>query len=569
MSIFKVSLVFVSVINTCSLNVTKVVHSERKRLLVKSLKDVAEIDTKVIYKYCIFVDLDELQMSPKVQNILNSIKCPYVSLRIGETLETMGNSVIPPTYFFYVLNSLEDVHKKLEFASTLKVHSTRVPSFFIINFDIKYEVAWNFMKDLWKQYSLYCSVLIIFKKKVTVITYQPFKNVLIDLTDVEQFKNYFASHQYANLNGKVFNLAVFNNPPRNLKKGSRWTGADPNFWIDLIDSLNASWKLVQTKNFSYKDAMRAVGDGKADFCPYRYFPVGDYKDVEFLTPFVIDYIVGLVPNAKKLPNFFNILTVSESSFWILTSLSFISLVLAMIIAGKSFNRQIFLAVFGICLNQSVKKLRSYQTIQIFLINLWQFSCLIISATFQGFLLDNLLITKYEPQIEKITDLIESNLTTYVIADMRTLVETTIPKLSKQLVSASDEEISRILMDYQADCAVLLPFYSAYAIVHKFRRIRNCHIMRQNLIPGLPSYFFRKNSPYIGIFGEMISRHFQYGLASVSYDFRRIERDKNEESVNLSFSHLQAVFCGILIGLVISFVVFILENLIFLIRKVYK
>lgn len=316
----------------------------------------------------------------------------------------MNNITVYPTYFFFVLNSFEDVHQKVGFISSLSFFNTRIPSFFILNFDVEIVDVQNFMKQVWKKYSLLCLGVFFYKPDVQLSTYQPFKRIVVNLTDIEEFKDYFMSHEYANLNGKVFDLAVFNNPPRNIKKGSKLSGEDPKFWIDLIHSLNASWNLIQIKNFSYEDAIHVVGDGEADFCPYRYFPTENYPNIEYLTPFAIDYLVEIVPNSQKLPQYSRVLNDSNPTFWVLTLASFILPSLVISIAGKFFNKQteqVTLCVFGICLNQPVKRLASYQVIQIFLMNLWQFSCLIISATFQASLLDSLLISKYDLQIDKI------------------------------------------------------------------------------------------------------------------------------------------------------------------------
>ncbi|XP_044745307.1 uncharacterized protein LOC123307156 [Coccinella septempunctata] len=561
MSVFIVPLVLTSFVAFSHCISITVEHNDRKKSLLESMKTVAETDANVIFKFCVFVDLEEL--SPEEQNILNSVFCPSLSLRTGGVFETMNNPVVYPTFLFYMLNSFEDVYEKLDFVSSLNFFSTRIPAFFVLNFEVEdKEVAENFMKELWKKYSLLFSGLIFFKTEVQLISYQPFKRVVVNLSNKDELSDYFLNHEYANLNGKVFNLAVFNNPPRNVKRGRKWTGEDPNFWINLIDSLNASWRLVQTKDFSYEDAMRAVANGDADFCPYRFFNVDNYTNIEFLTPFVIDYLVGVVSKSKRIPRFFNILKTSKPILWISTFVSAVSLMILMMVSGKLHsdrNRPIALCIFGICLNQSVKRIASYHSLQIFLLNLWQFGCLVISATFQGALLETLLVPEYPGQIDKIEDLVKSNLTIYVVADMRKLVEISVPNLTQQLVAASEKEICDLLTNFGQDYAVILPYRTAYMIVRNYRILRDGHIMKQSLVPGFSTYFFRKNSPYINIFHEMIARHLQYGLASVSLTNRGTQRNGGEPSENLSFSHLHGVFQLIYSGLIVSVFLFLLEK----------
>lgn len=143
--------------------------------------------------------------------------------------------------------------------------------------------------------------------------------------------------------------------------------------------------------------------------------------------------------------------------------------------------------------------------------------------------------------------------------MKGLVKSAIPRLANQLVSASDEEMSEILMSFRNNCAVILPYQQAHTMVNMFRGVRKSHIMKQNLVPGFSTYFFKKNSPYISIFHEMIARHLQYGITSFSFEYWRNEINKKETSENLSFSHLRVIFIAISLGWILSLFLFILEK----------
>lgn len=66
-------MVITELIVSCYLHSIEVVHNDRKKLLLLRLKEAAETDTSIIFKFCVFVDIEEMQISPKEQKILNPL----------------------------------------------------------------------------------------------------------------------------------------------------------------------------------------------------------------------------------------------------------------------------------------------------------------------------------------------------------------------------------------------------------------------------------------------------------------------------------------------------------------
>ncbi|KAL3287697.1 hypothetical protein HHI36_002163 [Cryptolaemus montrouzieri] len=543
-----------------------------------------------LFKFCAFEDLGDFHMRAEEENYINQHPCPYIVIKLGYTFNTMHKPFeVFPTYLFFMVKKFEDVEEKLRHAFQSKFFSTRTPTFFFLNFRVyDTDIIQKLLRKIWS-YGLLLSHILFVHEKVELIGFNPFKNISVNLTAKTTKKNFFTSKQFTDFNGEVLKLAVFHHAPRNIIINGKWFGEDRRFWDDLIDDLNGTWKAIIAKEYRYINALKLLENNMADFCPMRIFLVGDYKYFDYIAPLSVKYLVALVPKAKLIPQYIYLSTALSKIFWTSILLSTIALSLTILIMGRLYdgskNQRNILYVLGVLCNQPIKRISKFHPRQIVLINIWQLTCLCILAAFQASLLGSLLIPKHEPEINTIQELYDSNVNIYVDEDFKELIYTSTPLLKNHLKPVPIFDLTRERLEFSENKAFIVTQYAAVAIINGYKQCGvnfNYRIMKEKIVPGFGTYYFKKNSPYLNIFNSMISRQFQYGLNGKKEFFtkkstyvstsdkisvqcnmagvtKKYPPEKKRVFTRLSVKHLQGVFYILFAGGAISFLIFSWER----------
>ncbi|KAL3287515.1 hypothetical protein HHI36_001984 [Cryptolaemus montrouzieri] len=540
---------------------------EKKNQISTYLKEYFR--NKEEFVFCTFVDVDEFYPEIVDQDFLDN--CAHIIFKTTTNTDVHSDSFKElPTHAIFFFQNYEDIEEKIKYSLKYGFYVPRTPTLFVLGKPMENtEFVEEFMKILWKM-KAYRFEVIFFHKRFESLGYNPYKKIIVNYTDIGNNSTNIHA-EFTDLYGYHLRLAMFEYPPRNYRTNDGdWRGEDDFFWENLFRDLNMSADIVETQSFNYEAAKIAVLEGRADFCPLRYFETNVSDNMDYTAPYTIEYLVAIVPISQKIPQYLYIISIFHELVWVNLLAVLISMPILFLAiekfsptARKKNVTSAFFDILGICIGRPIKGYYAYNRLQKFMFILWQLDNIILIAAFQCALITSLLVSKYGDQIDTIEALQKSNLTIYTPSELGFMVDFyTDATLKKQLRNISARHYSSLLkskLEYQA---LVVPYSLSKVVLHDLKesdRVDEFRLMKEALIPGFTTYFFEKNSPYITIIDQMVMRKYQYGFNREKMR-RRFPKTKQgaKDSVSLSLSHLQGAFFIMLSGVGLGTVSFVLE-----------
>ncbi|KAJ3641304.1 hypothetical protein Zmor_027816 [Zophobas morio] len=387
------------------------------------------------------------------------------------------------------------------------------------------------LSTLWEK-KILNFVLVVVDDDLQVITYNPFNHTIINLS------RHTCSHFFDKLkdiHGYVLKVAMCQNPPLLEKTAGEWRGSDFSLLELVIFALNATLKIVETPLRRDLEGIRdAIVSKKADFSFLGLSQGFDYDDLDFLSPYISDGVVALVPRTHRRGT---ILRIFDAASWAVLTI----LTLFLFLCVEVLNR---LGLRG----WGASKLLSVLSIS-FAIG--------VLTIFQSIMTGTLTKVRYHDDVNSVADLGKSDLR--VLAFPRYFdMACRFHHLCKRIEIVDKRELYDVVRQGRDDMAFLLPYFVGL----KFAKIQKngrwvYRIMDEFVVPSHRVYLFEKNSPYLEEMGKIMLQLKQLGLMHKIYFENRFDEEV-DDGVFLTLMHLSSVFGFLLLGYFGGFVCFLGE-----------
>ncbi|KAK9875135.1 hypothetical protein WA026_005928 [Henosepilachna vigintioctopunctata] len=450
-----------------------------------------------------------------------------------------------------------------------EMYNSRVETVFVITSKVEDQ---NFLSDYLKiiwSYGIIRYLVAFFDGNIKSFSYNPFRNEIREvLTHGEkpEFPNYLT-----NLEGYTLKVAMFMQWPRVQRRKGKLIGPDVMLLENLARLLNASLSIVETsKSDSYSGAYRSVLSSQSDLCFVKYFFVyGEFPNAEYTDPYELNYVDVYVPNARPLPTYLTVFMVFNSLKWITIGLTFLTVLVSFKILSTKSDRNkiwsycdIFMIMLCLTLGIPLKRLDKYPRVLKILLLPYIVMIFIFVVDFRSHLLNRFQFTSYQKGITTLQELAESGIPLYTFVNKTT----SIPKeLKEQYHIYPNLEFVSSRKTNGTRFAFALPFLWRRNIPMKpGTRPLEYHSIHETLMKGFGIYMFRKNSPYVEKFNQLMVNIRQFGLSSskaiigVSDPHFNNKNSTNDEHRKLTMSEVLSVFFILTIGLLLSTITFIFE-----------
>lgn len=415
-----------------------------------------------------------------------------------------------------------------------------------------------------------------------VFRFDPFDG--FRMIEIGNSEKYFSS-KMANLNGYTMKILWLGFPPRVLhpKKGRDKTkvkGYVGHLVRSYIQKRNATVHIIEAKSMSpYLDTANYVENGQMDFV-LGLFPT-KYKVGVLSYPVTQEKICIIVPEPKTIPVYQNFLLPFQQEVWmvIIGSIIYVTFIIYIVTATMNRGKDIaaaFISTICIIVNRSeavlLYSLQRRTPTMYFLLLLF------------GFILSNLycirlttFLTKpaIEREIKSLDDIAQAHMKILLeeleARDMVT--EQVNNEYYQSLVEpTSFRDLVKIQFDLNNTNAIVLcgDFWDYLDDFQRYKgsiKFRNSQICFNDVALSI---IFGYNSPFVEDFNDHLMQISQSGLLAYwkrNWIFESVQEGyinatKQNESqyypVQLTLTHLQIPFYGLLIGLVTSIAIFLVE-----------
>ncbi|KAK5639769.1 hypothetical protein RI129_010580 [Pyrocoelia pectoralis] len=427
-----------------------------------------------------------------------------------------------------------------------------------------------------------------------ILTYNPFTKKVGNWSG--NYEGLF-SDRPLKMNGYKVRGGVIEDEPQSIfdKEGKVYS-TDFVVINSIFKWLNASLSVVQLHNSSYKQLNDEIIAGKLDCGLNTNFIKKLTSEVnshlQFAYPYQINAYVFLLPRPQNLPIYLNIFMVFTIELWFCILVSCTLMTLAIVLIDKIAHRQHslvsrenpFFQTMRLMINlPSAEHRRTiFSKKLLFIFGLLLSFCL--NALFQSSLISVLVKPKRVKRLTTLRQLSESGIPIYLYAKNLIVRSNTSYLLQKQCVDKNKTEIMKMIMAGNTNNVYSCNTLQCVEIMvrrsrNKFRK-NMFYILQEKWIPGHRGYIFPKNSPFIDTVNRFIVLYKEFGLQSYKFGDLETEKNlipepnnyvkyKNTGATVLTLDHMQTAFYILLLGYVISFLVFLVEVFHVKIRLVYK
>jgi hypothetical protein len=461
------------------------------------------------------------------------------------------------TYIF--MEKADDAGDVIAQLQTYQFWSARNQNYFIICTRVKNtKFLTHLLELIWTRQILNFVVVFVFTS-VEIFSYNPFTREVMNLT---MSGNLFPD-KLRNLNGFRLRVSLWADWPLTTKQNDQWVGKDFNVLTVVMSMLNATFEVVEPPNRAgLLGVIEDISSGRSDFSFNTCFLfIFESYDIEYSYPHQMDALVVLIPTDDNFIKDTSILSIFHPSVWFL----FVVVIVANALTSKSVNKidsfnKLILYYFGSLLGIPWPRLTSkYFSIKLKLL-IFLLCSIIFRTAFQCFLTGSFLGSHFFQEITTISELSKSDI---MIRGSQPLVDL-IPEefgLSGKFIFMRRYERNRLLQKLDRTAAFLIDRDAAKELLTMWKtggHILPFYVMEEALLPGIDTYFFHKNSPYMEKIEECLQRDREFALSLPKHNQTpRSDSDRNRV-VLLSLEHLKFVFILLGSGLVASCVVFFAE-----------
>jgi hypothetical protein len=530
---------------------------EPESFLVKQLgKYFAKHQQHAEHISCSYINVCQQLTRDVAKWFIQKNRCPSV-IAEGYFNTTEDISKSAETYIF--MEKADDAGDVIAQLQTYQFWSARNQNYFIICTRVENtKFLPHLLELIWTRQILNFVVVFVFTS-VEIFSYNPFTREVMNLT---MSGNLFPD-KLRNLNGFRLKVSLWADWPLTTKQDDQWVGKDFDALTVVMSMLNGTFEVVDPpKSGGLLGVIEDINSGRSDFSfnTFFLFFFASY-DIEFSYPHQMSELVVLIPTDDNFIQNTSILSIFQPSVWFLFVVVIVANALTLKCVSKidSFNKLI-LYYFGSLLGIPWPRLNSkYLSIKLKLLIF--FLCSIIFRTaFQCFLTGSFLGSHSFQEITTISELSKSGI---MIRAAQQAVDL-IPEefvLSGKFISTNRYERKRLLQKLDRTAAILVSRDVAEELLNMWKTDEKnlpFYVMEEALLPGIDTYIFHKNSPYMEKIEKCLQRDREFALSLPKHKKTpRSDSDRNRV-VLLSVEHLKFVFFLLGSGLVASCVVFFAE-----------
>lgn len=458
----------------------------------------------------------------------------------------------------------------------------------------------NTLRKYYKLYNILNIVSIMLRSDGThaMLTYLPFVDEVICLPPDTYLHSQLYFDKAKDFMGQPLKVSLFAEEVRAIFDADGNYGTDALIASLLAEKCNASLEIVQPTddeeygNPTAKDnatgTLGHVVREEVDIAlNSRFLRLDLFYNNNIVEPTVAigrDDMCILVPKATYIPMIFKLYQSLELSVWML--MLFIIVPFAgffhfMAATDRTmgfplYRRPILLDMLRSVFNQSLPHLPQNNSLR-FLIIFWIIYCFLVTNILQSCLISSLTVRKRASDINYIADLIES--------PYRIVAATDYDRLIKRYFNQSGSNQNRLMgklwpMPWTEYNVLIDESNTQYAYANKYHMnsyyasvklsggLPLYNAMRECLVPFLACYIVPFGSPFLNRFNDLISWTEQAGIflyweRSMNENPKRMSQQvstDNETHKPLQLQNMSLFFYLLLVGLVVSFLIFILELL---------
>ncbi|XP_063230934.1 uncharacterized protein LOC134535668 [Bacillus rossius redtenbacheri] len=440
----------------------------------------------------------------------------------------------------------------------------------------------------WEKLEILNIVLICLKtnklrKKISLITYNPFlKEDAISVIDSSCNDDLIFYDKFAKVQNYPLTVVTYNIPPfafSKMDKGGEWVSSGP--MVEVIRSIVRHMNFVFVDHSS--DVRMKISRHDPDVTLGMFFSTPRIlKNMSY--PFFFDRAAIIVPKALQMPAWMNLIHPFSFDSW----MAYISMFVFLVLVSKVVSKfeihaspgqfSVLEVVRGFLVGGSIY-IQQCTPLRLILVSTLLFN-LIMNNCYTGLITSYLTVPRYYPELKTVDDLEANSISIAMVVPLHFFENTVVfDYMSNSLTDfdLNDETTSKLLSntvitnDFDSTVHNVMfhrniSVYSSLSMAHykiKFDYNILSHsklsVMELNIL--LPIVLlFRKNFPYKRKFKMYLCALKEAGIVDkLLLDKMVSNKDTaTNELSKLSLSHLQGVFFVLLIGILLSTLIFILE-----------
>lgn len=472
---------------------------------------------------------------------------------------------------FVFVNTPQDIHQVLNVTDSLFLNVKIKFQFIICDTVDNFEWLSDTLQEIWNHYILNYFV-VCYKNKLEVFDYNPFFNKTYSYSDLTGHKD-----KLRNMYGYPLKIFIFEDPPRTIRKDGVFYGRDARLLYGLIDYMNASVIIktpIENANDPYEQMYCDIWNEKVDVGFVSAFQTNEAitVKVKFTYPNRRDDVVVIVHRALKIPQYKYIFLIFDTILWLLIFGS-----MFVVVAFESYTlyksqtscynsvSQSILDSYLILLNKSITYLEKGPYSVRLLLTFWLYCSVIINVAFQCALTSIVITPKYADEINTLEELRQTDLRVTINQyHFSSIPSSVFPK--DRFIIEEESVISEMLMDSEdRNYAVQLSIAEEILDMERSGVHPIYHLLKEHMVPGLNGYNIQAKSPYTDVINRYILYDQQFALSKYVANRIHLKNVNLEEHVSdqvpLSLEHLQSVFYILIIGEILSVLVFVMEILV--------
>ncbi|KAK9879587.1 hypothetical protein WA026_006652 [Henosepilachna vigintioctopunctata] len=531
--------------------------------------------------FCIYFQDNTTEARDTATAIMKTLYCPGMSITNYAIWNMKRIEFRASVMFVFIKDRISGFNHILGEILRMRIYNVRIYTCFVICEEIIDDTFIDqLLLHLWEQ-NFIRYVIVYFRKnaEMEIISYDPFrgnKKVFNKKTAI----NKLFPDLLNDLNGYKFRVSMFEDwPTMKRNPNGKWNGFDYDMLRVIVRTLNASFIVVEPPQATaFFGAHNDIVENRSDFCFVRYFQMNNFGDVEFSFSTQLDPIHVFVPTPPMVMQYSYMYLIFDREVWCAIAFTaFVVMLLLKIVTTYYYNLPnctffyIALEIWAIALSVSRKNLVRMKGAIKFVILPWIVVSLILSTAFQSILRNNLQFPKYQHGLECLSDLADHDVTIYSAINFTNITLDT-PKLSDNIVIKTNEQIKAMCEASDYSGAYLIPFFSFRSPSKKHNRKETSYRMiAEPILTGHGVYMFKKNSPFLDKFNDMIWKLKENGIYSKIQEssFTTISNSDKCNPEKMSLFQLQGVFLALMVGFLIALIAFLREVVSLNIRKLMK
>lgn len=504
------------------------------------------------YNHCSYINPDVGKCWDVSTILMQKLICP--SVVVDKYFKGQISMTSEATFIF--LDEIK-INETLLQISNYSFWGSRNHNYFVICNEIKsLRFLLNFMRDVWRNMILNFIVTFIYDGTLHVFSYNPFIDKKVNVTR----KKLWFPDKLKNIFGYTIKVSMFDDYPLTTNRYGSWEGDDYELMKLFMSVINATYDIiVPANNATYRGAFQDMTQNKTDLCFIGVFmqPLFSFETSDAHAESSMAMLIPL-----KHSEYYVNIHIFYMEVWVLLFVAWSIIAGFALLSPKRrffrfFQTYFYLsATFFGTIFPKLNRKRSYLKIAIMTMIL----CSIITRTaFQSLLISNFVHSSPPDQIQEVEQLQNSDLVINIPESQSRIIPKSYNLHSKFNIITRQQRVN--MLDYK-NLNTSGAYVMTGAFAEKFtqifeKRLKKSPFYIMNIVPGFHTFIFKKHSPYLDKINAFL-RQFQEFDLSKKNTFRKVKPKIPKIEPILKFEHLQTSLAALVVGFIISYVVFIAE-----------